>query len=332
MRTTAQEEPVEQEPRIWLRSLEGLEVEEGEASVPADNKFELPVTESDQEPLDVAGDVDEEREERNKKGRSLEFSFGENFVVDSMDVPTAKIIPQVIRDIALDLFPDNQRYRGNDYYYAYTYSGTRLVFAILKSKSYLTGKVPGFLPAMVSPGRYAYRQGSQYYLLEHEEDGSVTTKVCQEPQPDCIDLEAAAGTADVQKVEPTLYLQWSLSHNYRPVTLVMLMVFIALLAGYGLAMRGYRDISAKTARLSGALPLAAPTTGLPPVGAYIKTVADSTSSQGAVIKQIKKIDKTNLIFAVEFETENDTRDFISRKGGRYEDGKVVFAFDLAGTR
>ena len=315
----------DQEARIWLKSLEALEVT---AEVPSEKILANEVAEA----LDATPEACLVGEKK-KTGLPVELAFGENFVVDTMEVPNGKIIPQVIRGVALDLFPNTEKSRSNDFYYAYTYSGTRLVFAIVKSKSYLAGKLPGFLPAMLSPGKYVYRQGSQYYVLEHEDDGTVTTKVHQEAQHDCIDLEEAAKTSDTGKVEQSLYLQWSLSHNYKPVTMIMLIVFVALLAGYGATMRGYREVSARTAQLSEAAPAStSKITGLPPVGAYIKTVADSTSSLGAVIKQIKKIDKTNLAFAVEFQTENDTREFISRKGGRYEDGKVVFAFDLTGAR
>jgi len=264
------------------------------------------------------------------KGKVVEFSFGERFVVDTMDAPNAKNIPLIIRGVALDLFPDTDRYKSNDYYSAYTYIGTKLVFVILKSKSYLAGYVPGFLPAMLTPGKYVYQYGSQYYVFEHNVDGVVTAMVHQGVPQDCLDLEALAGSGEASDIPQTMYLQWSLSHHYKPVTYIMLAVFIALLAGYGITLRGYKEISVKTARMSQTATVAPSKNGMPPVGMYIKTVADMTSPAGAMIKQIKKVDKTNLAFVVEFKNENDTREFIARKGGRYEDGKVVFAFDLAG--
>ncbi|WP_224962523.1 hypothetical protein [Geomonas subterranea] len=317
---TQQEEEQDLGPAIHLKGLEEFAIVEPE-SVAAVDATEQPGLQEVPAPVESRQAV--------QQGDPGNFVFGENFVVDTMDVPNAKIIPQVIRGVALDLFPDGDKYRSNDFYYAYSYNGTQLVFVIVKSKAYVAGELPGFLPAILTPGRYSYRHGSQHFVIEHTAEEGVTTKVYQEPQPDCIDLEAALEELGGVKLPPSLHLQWSLAHNYKPVTLTMLAVFLGLLGVYFMSLQGYKEIAAQSARVAQQAP-PPPLLGLPPVGEYMKVVADTTAAKGAVIKQVKKIDKTNLAFAVEFQNENDTREFITRKGGRYEDGKVVFAFDLAG--
>lgn len=302
--------------KICLKSLEHV----GANDDTAEEEEILELVDAEEQPAEVIP---------GKKAKKMEFVFGEDFVVDTMEVPNAKIIPQVIRGVALDLFPDCERYRSNDYYYAYTYTGARLTFVILKSKAYIAGKAPGVLPALLIPGRYSYRHGGQHYLIEHDDEGSVTSKVYQELPADCICLEEAAEAGEAEKFDKTLYLRWSLSNEYKPVTLVMLVVFLAVLGAYLTAVQGYKDISRKTVQVDSAT-TTDPVRRLPPIGSLMKAVADTTNAQGAEIKVVKKVDKATVAFGLQFQNENDTREFITRKGGRYEDGKVIFAFDLAG--
>lgn len=319
------EEDQEDSPRIRLECLEGVAVD-----VLPESQATEPVTD-EQEPilLEEADEVPSPEAPVKKTGKCGEFVYGDSFIVDTMDIPNAKIIPEVIRSVALELFPDSNRYRSNDYYYAYNYDGAKLVFVIVKTKAYVSGKLPGFLPAMLTPGRYCYRHGSQYYVIEHELEGHVSTKVYQEPQEDCIALEEAADELEEQKYAATLHLQWSLSRSYKPVTMVMLAVFLCTLGIYFASVQGYQDVTVRASQTAQQVQAPQPV-GLPPVGELMNVVAGSTAEKGAIIKQIKKVDKTTLAFAVEFQNENDTREFITRKGGKYEDGKVVFAFDLAG--
>jgi len=263
---------------------------------------------------------------RKAEGGKVECAFGDTFFVESKKVDDPKIIKEVIRGVALDLFPDNDSCRSNDFYYSYLYEDGTLTYAILKSTSYLTGKFPGFLPAMLNPGRYIYQWGSQYYVIENI-GGMVTSTLHNEPQQDGEDLRELAAKGVFTDVPSTLCLQWSLTHHHRPITVIMAGVFIALLAGYGLSMQGYNQLSKRVATLNTSTPQAEKVM-IPRIDARIRTVAEALQPYGAMIKFVKKMDKSNLAFSVQFKNENDAREFILHKGGTYEDGKVVFAMPI----
>lgn len=259
-----------------------------------------------------------------KKGKEVDTAFDDSFVIGTQTVAKKDIL-NFIRGKCAPVV-------GTDYYYAYTYEKGQLNFIATKSSKHITGGTTVFAPAFFEEGNYIYKYGARYFMVTNT-DGVLEWHLCPEPpteaytevNDDRISLPASA--------PKTMLFQWSLHKQHVVTELALSAVFMLAVVYYGFTLSAYNvvqkkadDIKRQQTAISNA---PKPLTATIDLAEMITELRNKIAQYDGTIRQIK-IGKEGIVSAVVFPTENYTRMFLNRHGGKYEDAKVLLGFNLPG--
>lgn len=217
---------------------------------------------------------------------------------------------------------------GPNYYYGYVYKNGVLTFIATLSDRYVEGELSVFSPAILNPGRYCYRRGASFHLVETTEEGSSEKLVYELPEG-CIDLNLQE-PLDKKDIPSTLWLKWSMKKNNVSIATIMACAFLfSGIICLGMTLRYesvVRDLSKKN--LMPAPVVVSEKKPQADLGVVIKGVASRLNQKGTIIAVRAK---QNLIaFEIVFSDENEARRFLTEIGptASYESGIVKFALKL----
>lgn len=275
-----------------------------------------------------------------KKTKKVSIAgFSDLFFVETARLDDKKDVLPYIQSEASRLLKDENGEENGNYYYAYTFKDQILNFLVARSVEHIDGKLPVVLLAFFAPGKYVYRSGRRYFVIEHNEDGTMATDILYERQEDCIDLtdfdpeDPDNEFALPPDIPSTLYMKWSLAgKNYNVNIILAAMMFVAM-CNLFYQSSSYEKVSQK-ARILKNTPQT--TESNKPSGSnisilpdLIKEIAGKLNQKGSV-SSIKG-DGGKLVITLRFDNELDAREFIKKNGGVYEDGKVVLGYGAANT-
>lgn len=252
-----------------------------------------------------------------KKGKEIQYVIELPFVTDSVEIEK--------KDIISYINGKSQPILGDDFYYSYVYKDGILSFVSFASKKNVAGQIPVIAPALLRKGKFYYNSDGVYYFIENE-GGKIKTEVAYDERE---------GYADITKIEKlsgdipkTLKLKWSLQAKGDKLFylgIAMLIISIAYFLDAGIDIKPEVKLT-KTLTPAVAVQKASPQ-GLPDLTRYITDIARDIEGKGYIEKVQVQADN-NLQFVIKFKDETYVQSFIARRGGKYENGSIIYTVSL----
>lgn len=256
------------------------------------------------------------------------------FYVETAKIEDNRDVVTYIRNEALDLLKDENGEESGDFYFAYVYRDQTVNYLVARSSSYIAGKIPAIAPAFMAPGRYLYRFGRRQFVIEHAEDGKMTTYSGIERHEGCIDLTDFSGEGTPPEVPDTLRLQWSLARRDMNTNLILTIVLILTACNCLYQGMRYEKITTRAKELAQKNIEAQsavhkmPESNLGALPALIGDIAGRMEGKGSI--SAIKIDGDRLAVSLVFVNEDEARNYIGKNGGVYVEGKVLLGDGGAG--
>lgn len=261
--------------------------------------------------------------------------FNDLFMVDSTRIEDKKDVIPYIRAEALRLLKDDSGGDNENFYYCYTYNNQVLNFLVARNQEYIAGKLPVIAPAFFTPGRYFYRSGRRYFVIEHHTDGTMTTDITQTRPVDCTDLTDLDAETIRDRlpdtIPSTLHLQWSQAkRDYHTEVILAVMALLSLCfmfyqgSAYDKVVKRARTMQQEANMTPAAKHLDSNIGVIPEL---IRDVAAKIGTKGEITSI--KGDESKIVVTIRFDNELESREFIKKFGGVYEDGKVLLGYGPA---
>lgn len=253
-------------------------------------------------------------EQKVDTGNLVPEVLDDNFLIANVSLPKKDVLGYIRKKSEVKL--------GPDYYFGYVYRNAHLSFIATRSASYAHGKLSVFTPAFMEPGRYFFRYGDIWHLLETTATGT-TDKIVYEEPTDAIDL-GEPQPIPTRSIPKTLILQWSLkSTNIPALAFSGAALAISLVVFAALSFRF--EVTAREAAAYVPPPVKKNLTINPSFGDLVKKVAGVIDGKG----RIKSMQAQNdaIVFDIMFNNESDARAFMAENApnAQYANGIVTVA-------
>ena len=268
-------------------------------------------------------------------GKKLVAELSGLFFIETYRLEDKKDVVPYIRAEASRLFRDDRGEDHGNYFYSYNYDNGVLHFLIARSNAHIEGKLPAIAAVFFTPGKYMYRSGLRYIVIEHHGEGEISSSVAYDRPEGCIDLTDVNADTIIEslpgKIPKSLYFKWSMGGNNVNVNLILACTVFLGLCNLVYQGHAYDQISGKARDLK-------TKSAMTP---EVKQDGQNLSAFPDIIREISakmggkgrlssiKGDGTKLTVNIVMENEIESREFIKKNGGIYENGKVVLGFGPA---
>jgi hypothetical protein len=245
------------------------------------------------------------------KNKEKRYVIDLPFVADSVGINK--------KDILNYIKGKSQPIIGDDFYYSYVHKDGVLTFTAFASEKHISGNyLPTIAPALLRKGKYFYGvEGGVYYFIENNE-GRIKTEVGYEEKEGYVDItkveELTKGIPD------TIRLRWSLQPEVARLNLIGMIAFIlSIVFLFTASIRKNEPMITQVATVTAE----AMKESLPDVTGLIEDIGREVVNGKGYIEKAQ-LQQDGMQFVIKFKNENYIQSFISRRGGKYENGSVVY--------
>ncbi|MCS7106266.1 MAG: hypothetical protein NZ942_03050 [Candidatus Aenigmarchaeota archaeon] len=259
-------------------------------------------------------------EKMTKKAVKSKFVHIENFIVGKVKIDKKNVL-NYIKGKSIPIF-------GDDYYYTYLYKNGYLIFLSTKSNIYLNKKIPIVAVSLLKPGVYYIKdkKGDFFHFIEHTED-NITHRVVFELPKNAVEINESF-LKQYEKECASLKLKWSLEKKEYMYLIYTVFVFSLIFFVFMNAKANQLKQQVIANRNNNAAAIEKHYGNID-LSKYLFDISDSVLGKGVINKVEKTID--GLVFYISFKTEEHAQTFLKDKGGKYEQGQVIYATSF-GTR
>jgi hypothetical protein len=249
------------------------------------------------------------------KNKEKQYALETPFVVDSIEIDK--------KDVLNYIKGKSHPIIGDDFYYSYIYKDKILSFISFASKKHITGNyLPVIAPALLQEGKYFYNplKSNVYYFFENS-SGVIKTEIGYEEKDGYENVLTIQLPKDIPD---TLKMRWSLQSQINKLYLLGMTTFILSVVFFFVN----NSIHGKEPEPIDVKPVIAESIkeSMPDITGIIENIGQEVMNKGHIEKA--QLQPDGLQFVIRFRNESYAHSFISRYGGKYEGGAVIYTSSL----